>query len=323
MKVVPASDGYAWMPSRARFSLLRPVILAVAMAFPTRASADGCPWVISGQASDAWKAVHVAVAGAELPSDCARIELDLRGERAVLTFVTHDGRAAKREVLAASELLPTLQALAVTGVVERSEPGSDRAADVSHEAMPAEVNAPAPIRPAVDTPPPVVGPVVSPEVQSGTSLAVVAGARGGGGAMISPTVSVTGARGLGRWELGLMLAIEAQYLKVDTTPARAPSSAIAAGVLVGRRDPLGNLFVLSNARVSMAALNDETVKDSGVRGAAEARLGVGAGMAFPRHARTRARCDLSFEIVPHAIGDNRVTPWWAAGLFFGVEVGGS
>jgi hypothetical protein len=322
MKVVPASDGYAWMPSRARFSLLRPVILAVAMAFPARASADGCPLVISGQASDAWKAVHVAVAGAELPSDCARLELDLRGERAVLTFVTHDGRAAKREVLAASELLPTLQALAVTGVVEVPEPRSDRTSDVSDETVP-PANPRVRTPPPVDTPPPFVTKVPGPETQSGSTLAVVAGARGGGGAMISPSVSVVGTRGLGLWELGLMVAIDAQYIKVDTSPARAPSSAVAAGVLVGRRDPLDNLFLLSNARLSMAALNDETVKDTGVRGAAEARLGAGVGLAFPRRARTRARADLSLEMVPHAIGDNRVTPWWAAGLLFGVEVGGS
>jgi hypothetical protein len=102
-----------------------------------------------------------------------------------------------------------------------------------------------------------------------------------------------------------------------------------AGVLAGRRQPLGDATVFLGARLSLAALNDESEVDSGRRGRAEMRVGSYLGVALPSAAKTRFRAEIGAELVPEDLGgksadslEATITPWWATSLSLGLEFGG-
>ena len=100
------------------------------------------------------------------------------------------------------------------------------------------------------------------------------------------------------------------------------------GIGVGRREPVGPNTLLGSGRLMLAALNDEPDASEDSRGRAEVRLGAWSGLVTPSRAEVRFRADLGFEAVPHQFlrkhgpEDPPLTPWWAASLLLGAEIGG-
>lgn len=279
--------------------------------------AASCPVELRGAPSEAWLRAGRAIEALNTePSDCARIELELEQstDAARLTFVTNDGRRAERHLAHPDELMPTVVALGVRGPTEGSTPVlEDRPVS---PARPADAAVP------LDSPPSVATAAAPREARA--LFALLGGARAGG-RLVSPVLGGAAAIALDRWELGLNLALELQYFDLQLTDPDGPSSAASVGVTVGRREPIANVEVLFGARSTVAAVNDESVKDSGERGRAELRVGAYLGGVWPRARAPRFRTDLAVEVVPHgslgAVG-TRVTPWLAVSALVGVEVGG-
>lgn len=143
---------------------------------------------------------------------------------------------------------------------------------------------------------------------------------------MSPVLEGAAAIVPGRWELGLHLALELQYFDLQLPDPDGPSSAASLGVTAGRREPFTDVELLYGVRGMVAALNDESQKDSGVRGGAEIRVGVYLGGAWPRQWSSRFRGDLVLDVVPHqSLGDigKPVTPWLALSALIGVEFDGA
>lgn len=250
------------------------------------------------------------------PSDCAHIEIELERstDAARLIFVTRDGRRAERRLAHPDELMPTVVALGVQGVDELSMTAPEDGPAVSAHAPDAVSQ--------LDSPP--SGPAAAPG-EARALFALLGGTRAGTGRLVSPVIGGAAAIAVERWELGINLALELQYFNLDLSEPDVRTSAATVGVTVGRREPIADLELLFGARSMVAALNDESRKDSGERGHAELRLGAYLGGVWPRQGSTRLRADLSLDVVPHeslgAIG-RRVTPWLAVSALMGVEFGG-
>lgn len=299
-----------------------------------------CPVGFRGAPSEPW--LRAAQAIQALPtefSDCAHIEIELEPgtEAARLTFITLDGRRAERHLAHPDQLMPTVMALGIEGTTELTAPVA--------EAVPPTAPL-APVR-AADAAPPVDAPSSPQAPPSPSSLlsppslpsqpaaapddaraifAVLAGARGGTGQLVSPVLEGAAAIAPGRWELGLHLALELQYFDLHLPDPDGPSSAASLGVTAGRREPFTDVELLYGVRGMVAALNDESQTDSGVRGGAEIRVGVYLGGAWPRQWSSRFRGDLVLDVVPHdSLGDigKPVTPWLALSALIGVEFDGA
>ena len=276
--------------------------------------AASCPVELRGAPSELWLRAGRAIVEAltTSSSDCARIELELERstDAARLIFVTRDGRRAERRLARPDELMPTVVALGVRGFSERSTP-------VLQE-PPA-----APAR-AADAVSPLDPPAAAP-AKARVLFALLGGTRAGAGRLVSPVLGGAAAIALDRWELGLNLALELQYFDLRLSDPDGPSSAASVGVTVGRREPIAEVDLLFGARSMVAAVNDESVKDSGERGRAELRFGSYVGGVWPRARSPRFRADLALDVVPHgslgAVGA-RVTPWLAVSALVGVEVRG-
>jgi hypothetical protein len=265
------------------------------------------PWLRAGRAIEALTTD---------PSDCARIEIELERstDAARLIFVTRDGRRAERRLAHPDELMPTVVALGVRGASEGSTPVL-------------EDGPMAPAR-AADAVSPLDSPPSEPAAAPGGARALVAllgGTRAGAGRLVSPVLGGAAAIALERWELGINLALELQYFDLHLSEPDGPSSAASVGVTVGRREPIADVDLLFGARSMVAAVNDESQKDSGERGGAELRFGAYLGGVWPRQSSSRFRVDLALDVVPHkslgAIGTS-VTPWLAVSALMGVELGG-
>lgn len=279
-----------------------------------------CPVELRGAPSEPWlragRAITEALATDLDPSDCARIEIELERstDAARLIFVTQDGRRAERRLAHPDELMPTVAALGVRGASESSTP-----------ALEDGPTAPARVADAVsplDSPPP--GPAAAPG-EARALFALLGGTRAGAGRLVSPVLAGAAAIAVDRWELGINLALELQYFNLDLSEPDVRTSAASAGVTVGRREPFADLELSFGARSMVAALNDESRKDSGERGRAELRLGVHLGAVWPRQSSSRFRADLALDVVPHrSLGTNGtpVTPWLAVSALMGVEFGG-
>jgi hypothetical protein len=277
--------------------------------------AASCPVELRGAPSEPWLRARRAIeALATDPSDCARIEIELEQstDAARLIFVTRDGRRAERRLAHPDELMPTVVALGVRGdsetpVLEDGPMAPARAADA--------------VSP-LDSPP--SAPAAAPG-EARALIALLGGTRGGTGRLVSPVLGGAAAIAVGRWELGINLALELQYFNLDLSEPDVRTSAASVGVTVGRREPIADAELLFGARSMVAALNDESRKDSGERGHAELRLGAYLGGIWPRQRSSRWRVDLALDVVPHeslgAIG-RRVTPWLAVSALMGVEFGG-
>ena len=156
-------------------------------------------------------------------------------------------------------------------------------------------------------------------------FALLGGTRAGAGLLVSPVLGGAAAIAFEHWELGINLALELQYFNLHLSEPDVRTSAGSVGVTVGRREPIADVELLFGARSMVAALNDESQKDSGERGRAELRLGAYLGGVWPRQRSTRFRADLALDVVPHeslgSIG-TPVTPWLAVSALMGVELGG-
>lgn len=290
-----------------------------------------CPVELRGPPSEPWLRAGQAIEALTTEfSDCARIEIELERstDGARLTFVTLDGRRAERRLAHPDQLVPTVMALGIGGASESSTPGPEaaplapvRAADAVPPSQVPLVDSPS-SRPSPQSPSPSAA---APD-DARAVFAVLAGARGGAGRLVSPVLEGAAALVPGRWELGLNLALELQYFDLQLPDPDGPSSAASLGVTVGRREPFTDVELLYGVRSMVAALNDESQKDSGVRGGAEIRVGVYLGGAWPRQWSSRFRADLVLDVVPHnSLGDigKPVTPWLALSASIGVEFDGA
>jgi hypothetical protein len=279
--------------------------------------AASCPVELRGAPSEPWLRAGRAIEALTTdPSDCARIEIELERstDAARLIFVTRDGRSAERRLAHPDELMPTVVALGIRGVSESSTPaledGPTAPARVAHAVSPLDST---PSRPA------------AAPGEARALFALLGGTRAGAGRLLSPVLGGTAAITLERWELGISLALELQYVYLDLSEPDWPSSVASVGVTVGRRESIADLELLFGARSMVAALNDESQKDSGERRRAELRLGAYLGAVWPRQRSSRFRADLALDVVPHeslgAIG-KPVTPWLAVSALMGVEFGG-
>ena len=279
--------------------------------------AASCPVELRGAPSEPWLRAGRAVEALTTdPSDCARIEIELERstDAARLIFVTGDGRRAERRLAHPDELVPTVAALGVRGVNGSSTP--------AFEGGPAAPARAADAVSPLDSPP--SGPAAAPS-EARPLFALLGGTRAGAGRLVSPVLAGAAAIAVDRWELGINLALELQYFNLDLSETDVRTSAASAGVTVGRREPFADLELSFGGRTMVAALNDESRKDSGERGRAELRLGAYLGAVWPRQSSPRFRADLALDVVPHeslgAIG-TPVTPWLAVSALVGVELGG-
>ena len=280
--------------------------------------AASCPVELRGAPSEPWLRAGRAIEALTTdPSDCARIEIELERSTAAarLIFVTLDGRRAERRLAHPDDLMPTVVALGVRGPSEISTPVLEGAPMAPARA--------ADLVSRLDSPP--SGPAAAAPSEARALFAVLGGTRGGVGRLVSPVLGGAAAIAVDRWELGINLALELQYFDLHLSEPDGPSSAASVGVTVGRREPIADVDLSFGARSMVAAVNDESRKDSGERGRAELRLGAYLGAVWPRQSSSRFRADLALDVVPHeslgAVG-TPVTPWLAVSALMGVEFGG-
>jgi len=292
------------------------VIAVLIWALPRPALA--CRVELEGADSAAWRAAAVALEGELAAEDCAGVELAVGESAARLTFTTRDGRSAERTLVDPAELTATVAALRVT--IPEPPPAAPEAANeapAAHAAPPARRAATAP-------------PALEPESpDAGAIFALSSGTRGGGAALFSPVLGASASLMLDRWELGVTGAFEFQYFDLAShSAADRRSSAVALGVIVGRREPISGFALLYGGRLSVVALLHED-RD---HGEAEGRAGAFAGVALPRTGGVRLRADLGADVVgahpgfseETPVGESRgpITPQWAVSLLVGVEIGG-
>ena len=289
-------------------AVLSTALATLTVAEPVRA--ESCSVTISGAATPAWRQAASSLRLSGPAGDCASIHLEVVVSGARVTFTTRDGRKAERMLSDPAEFEATIAALRVT------DPSTEPAPEPSRRGADSQLPKPAP----------------TPEPSRGGQgmYSLQAGSRGGADNLLSLVVNGSASLVLDRWELGVVAAFDFQYVALGGGPQRAPGSAVAAGVTVGRREHIDNAAVLVGSRLTIAGLNDEREVDSGERGGAEVRTGAYFGLVFPRRASSRFRAELGVELVPHDLGgrpadssEGPMTPWWAVSLLAGVEFGGS
>ncbi len=324
-----------------------------------------CPILLSGHAGPAWeRAVRTLQARVDRRgADCDHIELVVSRGKATLTYATRDGRRAERTLRGPSELEPTVLALEVTtpeldaadsaagGTAVRTRPNevspTPPTAEPQKERAPLALTPPkTPDREMVDA-----GPENSPSTLPADSKVMFGFGVGfrGGTRLASPLVTGTAGLNIGHWELAVQGRYEAHYSYVakpagEGDPEHDPpgTAGLGAGVMVGRRQPLGNTLLLGGLSLNVTSLHDgagdsdppaseaEAKARDERDGRAEARAGIYTGFVFPRRSTVRFRSDVSAEVVPHSIGTSEtgpdgipVMPWWAVGFTLGMEFGGT
>jgi len=289
--------------------------------------ADACRLELSDLAdfadAPAWREAARALTALQLDArDCALIRLEALASGqtgACLIFVTHDARRAERELVAPRELLPTVEALRVTvpePIPEPSKlpaPSRARPARLRQQGADALASEPEPVQ---DTGPSPI-------------LAVLSGTRGGADALFSPVLGAVASLLLSRWELGVTAAFEMQYFDLSAPDSiDRESSALAFGVMAGRREPLDRVALFYGARLSAVVL----LHDYQDRGRGEGRMGAYLGIALPRRADLRFRAELGADLVgasrsfseETAVGasSGAIAPEWALSALLGIELGG-
>jgi hypothetical protein len=285
---------------------------------PFAAEAAACPLRTSPESlNEAWQAA-VDSARAELeahPGDCAEVRLRIDPGGSTLTYTARDGRKAVRILGDATELSPTLEALALLPepTPPKSPPGGP----------------PSPERPSS-------APTSREAGAHGVLSALLGGRLAGPSLLVAPVVDLGAALALGRWELGLRSAWSPTYRSLDrddgTRPARLAS--VGVGIEAGRRTPLSKaLTLLTGVGLSAAAEHEGWhVRDAnGARveqetDRAQALVGVYAGVLLPAQSSTRFRAVLACDVDATHLGNAAVTtsgvpalPWWGLTLAFGVE----
>jgi hypothetical protein len=142
-------------------------------------------------------------------------------------------------------------------------------------------------------------------------------------------------------ELGVWGSLEPVYGSIGRTDARSvdqvaivppgetrpllpqpaqEASAIAAGILAGRRWRSKHFDLFGAGRLGVAGLWNTTDGDR-----AEVRLGAVVGLVFPPRKILHFRSGLALDVVPNELfrNDDANVPAWALSGTLGVEVGGS
>ncbi len=262
-------------------------------------------------------------------ADCREIVVHVALDGAVVEFATSDGRRAVRHVGQPSELGATIDALLVT------LPG---ATDSSTEARSPPEEPPKTIAPvfklAAPNPPdrpPSTSASSEDDRASHLRGALTLGARmGWPGRRSSPVLQAAAALGVHRWELGIFAQWEPEYgVPSGTLPAGIHMSAVAAGVSVARREPLGRwLALVAGVQLGGAIVEEEgDEQPDGLGGTqAEVRAGLTLGLVTTPKSALRFRTTLAFELVPSRLGRSPgldpalpMPPVYGLTLLLGVE----
>ena len=314
-------------------SLALTCVVATSLPRQARAQAldDACPVRVVPQASDgAWLGAAMS-AQARLRADlrpgevaqggdCREVIVHVANDGAVVEFSTMDGRRAIRHIDDPDELWPTIEALSITvpSALEDPPPATKL---VTSAAPPAS--------PAHDAPSEAVGRPRS-EREAGVVLGVLLGGRAGWpGSYASPTVGGFAAMVVERWEIGIAAEWESHYVRNEgRVPQGFEMSGYAAGVTLGRREPLGrDLTLLFGARLGGAIVDEEGIENGSVGGSqGEARAGVHVGLLFPTTSAFRFRSVLAGDGVPSRFGHSATIdtglpslPRWMLSLAVGLE----
>jgi hypothetical protein len=301
----------------------------------TVAQAEGarCAIELDG-ATPAWREASSALPETATAGDCARIAITTDGsEGATLTFVTTDGREATRSLAHPDELAPALEALRVRVPIVRAPPVT--------QAPPA----PVPVLPQPAPAKPEIAPMQTDERASERSgaaavFALQTGARSGS-SLVSPVLVLSAALAIERWELGVLVALEARYYDLGAgVPEEQQTGALGLGVGAGRREPIGNVELLAGVRTMIATLTHRVQEVSGPAqlpsqpeqtSAFEWRVGGYLGTVVPRQGFLRFRAELGADLVgsdrssssaPGYGSEPPVAPEWAMTGLIGVELGG-
>jgi hypothetical protein len=260
--------------------------------------------------------------------DCGSVVIEVQHAGAVIIFATRDGRQATRSVRSADEILPTLQALLVTG------PPPSAAAP---NPMPAAAPAAALASPR-DRVPVARAPEGSRAAASESGAHVVASALVGGrlglpGPFISPPLSVRVSVLVARWELGIRAEYEPAFAwGGGAAPASFSLQRYSFGVTAGRREPLGPAAVGFGLTGGISAFDESGADSTGQPGSAagispaEPLLGVYASLLFPRRSPLRLRAELSSDVAVARLGRTLeidpalpALPWSSVGTCLGME----
>ena len=290
------------------------------MVCAARAQTTPCPIRLTGVESAPWRAAAHDLADVDFrSSDCANIVVHVAPHAARLSLTTEDGREAVRTLENPEQLRPTVEALLVADSFP-SERTPEAARPPEQTASPVGFGSPETGEDS-ERPPPLVG-----AARGRAAFALQAGARGGGqfdngvadSMMFSPVL--LGSAWIGRppWELGLLGTFEFQYFEARAEgSAKRKASSVSVGLAVGRRDPFGDLDVMTNLRLSFATLAHEAET-----GAGELRLGAAVGLGYLNRRTTRWRTDLGVDLVAGSHIDPPLSPQWALSALVGVELGG-
>jgi hypothetical protein len=244
--------------------------------------------------------------------------LDSAGGGALVDFTSASGAHAARHIAGPDELAPTVQALVTTLDTSLLAPSPP---------SPLE-----PVKSGADVGPSRVSPPAAPEPLGlifGTGLGARAGVAGT--TVASPVLNLYATFELRRWELGLVGSWEWSYRRTVTTEDDGPlawnESALAAGIVVGRREHLGVWDLTYGATLSGAFVRGQISEDDDSNSARrfDARIGSYVGTAVPRSAPVRFRAYLTADFSPTQSGLNTTNlaslPAWMGMGFVGVEIG--
>lgn len=244
------------------------------------------------------------------PGDCYSVELSIEGRGAALVVTTSDGRRATRTLQDPRELESTLAALLVPLPKVESTPPPSHPTDAVRAA-------PVPRPPAL-------------------MLNATLGARiAGPGSLLTPVVGVGAALSLSGWDIGVAGTWCPSYVSlIDDVTLPGHLTSIGAGVLVGRRIPVGKSVALLGGGSLAAAFEHEewtVVDESGASIDREAErgqmlIGAYAGAAFPTNWKTHFVSTVSGDFDALHAGKSGTTvegapdlPVWGITLALGVE----
>ncbi len=245
---------------------------------------------------------------------CRTAHLTIDGDGATLEFMTRDGRLAVRPVRQPDELVPTLDALLVPLPAPAPTP-------TIAETSPTESD-----KPTGQTPP--------DNPSASLLLSALAGGRvSAPDGYLSFNLALGASLILKHWELGIVAQANPAYRHLDDDDLpNARLSDIGAGIIAGRRIPLGDVTVIAGGSLSASILHEkwspaigDPAEQEAERG--QALVGVFASASFPAHWSTRFRTTLSGDVDATHLGGaiptpgDPVLPWCGFTLAMGVESG--
>jgi hypothetical protein len=281
---------------------------------------ENCKIYVLGELTPEWSRAVAHVESLQTGEDCARVEVEVSGQGANVTFVTRDGRVARRRLDGPSELSSTLEALQETGGMADSSKLDDKDAPPAQGAPALEAK---PMAHAIV--PPSALDVAPLSFQPIFSLGL--GMRGGADHLFSPTMEGTFTLDLQHWQVGLHLGVELRYIDMKQ-PERETGTSLTTGLLLGRREPLERLLVHYGGRLLYSTSSNEADENGRNGHRNETRLGAYVGVVVPRRSAVRFRADMAADIVPLDLGGassagGSASPWWATSLLLGIEFGGA